>query len=163
MAHSGSRGIALLFLDHGTRRRWGVSVTPQSLFTPRERPGTIVQEAGCAPGPVWTGAENLAPTGIRSPDRPARSLVAIPTELPSPFLNRSCMQMIINFTGYPSSCLPPVSGRRKIKTHKTIILCHVLWVCVKLVHREEQTLRVFVNSVLGKVTNSGEQSFLRKC
>ena len=25
-------------------------------------------------GPVWTGAENLAPpTGIRSPDRPARS------------------------------------------------------------------------------------------
>ena len=26
-----------------------------------------------APGPVWTGAENLASTGIRSPDRPARS------------------------------------------------------------------------------------------
>jgi len=25
------------------------------------------------PGPVWTGAENLVPTGIRSPDRPARS------------------------------------------------------------------------------------------
>jgi len=24
----------------------------------------IVQEAGWAPGPVWTGAENLAPTGI---------------------------------------------------------------------------------------------------
>jgi hypothetical protein len=23
--------------------------------------------------PVWTGAENLAPIGIRSPDRPARS------------------------------------------------------------------------------------------
>jgi hypothetical protein len=28
-----------------------------------------VQEAGWAPGPVWTGAENLAHTGIRSPDR----------------------------------------------------------------------------------------------
>jgi hypothetical protein len=26
-----------------------------------------------APGSVWTVAENLAPTGIRSPDRPARS------------------------------------------------------------------------------------------
>ena len=26
-----------------------------------------------APGQAWTGAENLAPTGIRSPDRPARS------------------------------------------------------------------------------------------
>jgi hypothetical protein len=30
---------------------------------------------------VWTGAENLAPTGIRSPDHPARNSVAIPTEL----------------------------------------------------------------------------------
>ena len=29
-------------------------------------------------------AENLVPTGIRSPDRPARSSVAIPTELPDP-------------------------------------------------------------------------------
>ena len=33
----------------------------------------IVQEAGWAPGPVWTGAENLASTGIRSLDRPACS------------------------------------------------------------------------------------------
>jgi hypothetical protein len=33
----------------------------------------IVQEAGWAPGPVWTSAENLAPTGIRTPDLPARS------------------------------------------------------------------------------------------
>jgi hypothetical protein len=24
----------------------------------------IVQEAGWAPGPIWTGAENFAPTGI---------------------------------------------------------------------------------------------------
>ena len=36
-------------------------------------PVPIVQEAGWAPGPAWTGAENLAHTGIRSPDRPARS------------------------------------------------------------------------------------------
>jgi hypothetical protein len=50
-----------------------VKSTPQPLY-PRERdPVTIVQETGWAPGPVWTGAENLAPTGIRSPDRPARS------------------------------------------------------------------------------------------
>jgi len=69
-AHSGSRGIALPFLDHRTRRGWGVSVTPRPLFTPGKEP---VQEAGWAPGPVWTGAENLAPTGIRSQDRPARS------------------------------------------------------------------------------------------
>jgi hypothetical protein len=36
-------------------------------------PVPIVQEAGWTPGPVLTGAENLAPTGIRSPDRQARS------------------------------------------------------------------------------------------
>ena len=72
-AHRGSRGIALLFLDHGTRRVWGVSVTPRALFIAEKDPVPIVQEAVWAPGPVWTGAENLTPTGIRSPDRPARS------------------------------------------------------------------------------------------
>ena len=30
----GSRGIALLFHDHGTRRGWGISVTPRPIFTP---------------------------------------------------------------------------------------------------------------------------------
>jgi hypothetical protein len=35
-------------------------------FTPGKDPVPIVQEAGWAPGPVWTGAENLALTGIRS-------------------------------------------------------------------------------------------------
>jgi hypothetical protein len=44
-----------------------------AVFTPGKEPVPIIQEYGWAPGPVWTGAENLAPTGIRSPDRPARS------------------------------------------------------------------------------------------
>jgi len=35
-------------------------------FTPGKGPVPIVQEAGWKLGPVWTGAENLAPTGIRS-------------------------------------------------------------------------------------------------
>jgi len=65
-----SRCIALLFLDHGTRR---VSVTPRPLFNTGKDPVPIVQEAGWAPGPVWKGAENLAPIGIRSPERPGRS------------------------------------------------------------------------------------------
>ena len=69
----GSRGIALLLHGHGTRRGSGVCVTPRPLFTPGKDPVPIVQEAGWAPGPVWTGAENLAPTGIRSPYRPDRS------------------------------------------------------------------------------------------
>jgi hypothetical protein len=39
---------------------------------PGKDPVPIVEEAGWAPGPVWTGAENLTHTGIRYPDRPAR-------------------------------------------------------------------------------------------
>ena len=46
---------------------------PRPLFTPRKDPVPIVQETGWTPGPVWTGTENLALTGIRFPDRPARS------------------------------------------------------------------------------------------
>jgi hypothetical protein len=42
-------------------------------FTPGKDPAPIVQEAGWASWPVWKCAKNLAPTGIRSPDRPARS------------------------------------------------------------------------------------------
>ena len=34
---------------------------PRPLFTPGKDPVPIVQEAGWAPGPVWTGAENLSP------------------------------------------------------------------------------------------------------
>jgi hypothetical protein len=41
--------------------------------TANSREREPVQEAGWAPRPVWTGAANLASTGIRSPDRPTRS------------------------------------------------------------------------------------------
>jgi hypothetical protein len=52
----------------------GLWSTPRpDRFTPGKDTVPIVQEAGWAPGPVWTGAENLAPIGIRSPDRPACS------------------------------------------------------------------------------------------
>jgi hypothetical protein len=66
------RGIALPFRDLGARRgEWSAS-RPGS-FTPGKDPVTIVQEAGWASESVLTCAKNLAPTGIRSPDRPARS------------------------------------------------------------------------------------------
>jgi len=71
-SHRGSTGIALLFLDHDTRKGWGVSLTPWPLY-PLERPGTH-----CTRG--WMGlrtrlhrCENLANAWIRSPDRPTRS------------------------------------------------------------------------------------------
>ena len=50
-----------------------VNATPRPLYPRDKNPVPIVQEAGWAPGPVWTGAGNLVITGIRSPDRQARS------------------------------------------------------------------------------------------
>ena len=47
---------------------------PRPLFTPRKDSVPIVQEAGWTPGPVWTGAENLAPPpGFDPRTVPARS------------------------------------------------------------------------------------------
>ena len=50
-----------------------VSSTPRPHFTSGKDSVPLVQEAGWAPGPVWTGAENLTTTGIRYTDRPTRS------------------------------------------------------------------------------------------
>ena len=58
----GSTGVALTLALDGD----GWSTPSPSLFSPRKDPVPT--------GPVLTGAENLAPTGIRSPDRPAYSV-----------------------------------------------------------------------------------------
>jgi hypothetical protein len=68
----GSSGIALLILNLGARRG-GWSAARPGRITPGKDPVPIVQEAEWAPGPVWTCAKKLAPTGIRSPDRTALS------------------------------------------------------------------------------------------
>jgi len=73
-AHRGSRGISLLFHDHGTRSGWGVSVTPRPIFSPRERPGTHCTVCWVGPRAGLDRWGNISPpTGIRSPDLPARS------------------------------------------------------------------------------------------
>jgi hypothetical protein len=50
---------------------WVVNDTPQPFYFRDRDPLAMIQRAGWASGPVWTGAENLAPTGIRFPDHPA--------------------------------------------------------------------------------------------
>ena len=55
-------------------------------FTPSKDPVPIVQEAGWAAGPVWTVAENTAHTGVRSPNRPARSESLYRLSYPDPFV-----------------------------------------------------------------------------
>ena len=82
MAQRLGRGITLLFHDRGISRGRGVSVTPRPLFTPEKDPVPIVQKAGWASGPVWTGAENLAPHWDSIPGPSSPYSVVIPTELP---------------------------------------------------------------------------------
>ena len=72
MAQRVGRVIALLLHDRGTRRWWVVSSTPRPHFTSRKDPVPILQEAGWAPGPVWTGGKSR-PHRDSIPDRPARS------------------------------------------------------------------------------------------
>ena len=72
VAHRVGRGIALLFHDRGTRRGWVASSTPRPHFTPGKDPVPILQKAGWAPGPVWTGGKSR-PNRDSIPDRPARS------------------------------------------------------------------------------------------
>jgi len=72
MARGGWRYSSTLSLTSALDVEWVVNATPRS-FYPRERdPVPTVQEAGWAQVPVWTSVENLAPTGIRSPDCPSR-------------------------------------------------------------------------------------------
>jgi len=66
------RGIALRFLDHGTRRLCGVSTTLRLHFIPGKDPVPILQEAGWSPGPAWTGGKSR-PHQDSIPDPPARS------------------------------------------------------------------------------------------
>ena len=70
------RGIALLFHDCDTRRGWVVSSTPWPQFTPGKDVVPILQEAGWAPGPVWTGGKSR-PNRDSIPDRPARHITCI--------------------------------------------------------------------------------------
>jgi len=66
------RVIALLFHEHGTRRGLVVSSTPRPHFTPGKDLVPILQEAGWASGPVWTGRKSC-PHRDSILDRPAHS------------------------------------------------------------------------------------------
>ena len=71
-SQTGWRGIALLF---NLGARWGsaANATPWSIYHRERYPVLIVQEVVWVSRPVWMGAEDLFPTDIQFPDRPARS------------------------------------------------------------------------------------------
>ena len=65
-------GIALLFLDRGTRRGERSAARSRPHFTPGKDLVPILQEAAWALGPVWTG-EKSRPHRDSILDRQARS------------------------------------------------------------------------------------------
>jgi hypothetical protein len=76
------------------------NATTRPLY-PRERdPVRIVQEAGWVPKPVRTAAENLTPTGIRSPDRPARSESLYRLRYPGPLPKYVFSLIVLKFSAH---------------------------------------------------------------
>jgi hypothetical protein len=67
---------------------WVVNATPRPLYPRESDPVHTVQEARRAARPVWKGAENLAPTRIRSPYRPARIESLYRLRYPDPHCNK---------------------------------------------------------------------------
>jgi hypothetical protein len=97
----------------------GWSAPRPGRFTPGKDPVPIVQEAGWAPGPVWTCAENPASIGIRSPDRPARIQSLYQLSYPGPLCQMCFAKIESRFTHRLMSvclqeCHPAVSVFRSV-------------------------------------------------
>ena len=113
------KGIALLFHDRGTRREQVVSSTPCPHFTPEKDPVPILQEAGWAPGPVWTGGKSR-PHRDSIADRPARSQSLYRLSYPTPCL----LNNFLKITGILNEVFRPQRNVRKtrIKPCNTLAL-----------------------------------------
>jgi hypothetical protein len=68
----------------------GQQHSPATLYSGKD-PAPILQEVWWVPGPDWTGGKSR-PYWDSIPDRPARSSLAIPTELPGPLLFRNSFE-----------------------------------------------------------------------
>ena len=89
-AHRGSRGIALPFLDHGTRRGEGSASRPGRSLPPGKTRYPLYRRMSGPQGRSGQVRKISPPTGIRSPNSRARSAVAIPTALPGPLMSEYC-------------------------------------------------------------------------
>ena len=122
------------FFNLGARCGWVVSVTPRPHFTPAKDPVSIVQEAGWAPGPVWTGAENLASTGIRSPDRPASSQSLHRRSKPKHTPLCTGLKLQIEFLS--SDCKASLSTRhQKCYQRKTVLIAVTIIFSIHVIER----------------------------
>ena len=88
-AHRGSRGIALPFHDHGTRRGEGSASRPGRPLPPGKNRYPLCRRLGEPQGRSGQVRKISPPTGIRFPARPARSQSLYPLSYPAhPTCNR---------------------------------------------------------------------------
>ena len=68
--HRGNRSSLPLILNHGTRSRWVVNITPRSLYSLMGK----LPPTQWVPEPVWTiWRREKSPSRIQTQDRPARN------------------------------------------------------------------------------------------
>ena len=82
-----------------------VSSTPRPHFTPGKDTVPILQEAGWAPGPVWTGGKSR-PHRDSIPDHPGRSQSLYRLSYPA---HDFCILLLVNVQKEPS--FPFLGGR----------------------------------------------------
>jgi len=136
-----------------------VSCTPRPHFTPGIDPVPILQEAGWAPGPVWTGG-NSRPHWDSIPDRPDHSSVAIPTQLTGPQTHTQNSDMLRpflnNFQGVFTSVkdinnvyIDGLINRSKFWSTKCAdFINHIVDVHAEIVHQMWQDFRMFISGPL---------------
>jgi len=94
-------------------------------FTPAKDPGPILQEAGWAPGPVWTGGKSR-PHWDSIPNHPARSQslyrLSYPAHVHGFILGRNLELLLLSFPGRELS----VTAGEVSNTYQFIILYYTL-------------------------------------
>jgi len=85
--HRGSRSIALLFLDHGTRRGEGSASRPYRSLPPGKTRYPLYSRVG-GPRAGLDRCGKSRPHRHSIPDPPARSSVCVPTTLPGPHVTK---------------------------------------------------------------------------
>ena len=102
-----------------------------------------VQEAGWMRGPVWTDAENLARTGIRSPNLPARSESHYWLSYPGPLQHTICVAWVCSAFWY-----------RDTKTYTSFSPALAFLLAAVLENNEMQTFRTDCSNITCKVKQS---------
>ena len=157
-----NRGIAvLLFVNLVTLDEGGWSTPRPGHLYPGKDPVPIVQETGWASEPVWIGAENLAPTGIRSPDLPARSYSLYRLSHPGFrefYIKREELLLKdtvlnINACGVLNKCRKAVALGGKTVWTTRLVLCDAKWeddTIMNSFYQQSKTLVIYPGTLMSR-------------